>query len=168
MKHLRIFYLCFVASLLFVSVGCVYSPSMWTRFEPFSPQRYAAKPESYVMPMSPGEPTNRSYEKIGVVWSSWYTYESAEEYVRQKAKDIGADAVIGLRYTTYEVTVNAGVGTFTASGYGNITTGTGSISSVGYSDGYPKVVGIAIRFTDNSNEEIKFTNPNIVDPRTKR
>jgi hypothetical protein len=77
--------------------GCA---STWTRFEPFSSTRLAAKPESWDIPMSPGVPIGRRYEKLGVVWSSWYTYDSAEQHVREKAREIGADAVISLRYTT--------------------------------------------------------------------
>ena len=136
---------------------------MWTRFEPFSSQRYPAKPETAAIRMSPGVPTNRKYEKLGVVWSSWYTYPSAEEHVRQKAKAIGADAVIDLRYTTYDVTINYALGSF--SGTGAFTSA--SMASIGHSDGYPKVAGVAIRFIDDSREEVQFTNPNLVDPTKK-
>lgn len=158
-KKLRAVFALAAAMLLLTSCA-----SMWTRFEPFSSQRLAPKPQSLVLPMSPGEPINRRYEKLGVVWSSWYTYQSAEEHVREKAKEIGADAVINLRYTTYEVTVNYAMGSFYAAG----ATTTGSVVSTGYTDGYPKVVGLAIRFTDESQEEVRFTNPNIVDPQSAK
>ena len=42
-----------------------------------------------------------------------------------------------------------------------------SLVSVGYTDGYPKVVGIAIRFTDDVKEDVQFTNPNLVEPTKK-
>ncbi|MDP2138795.1 MAG: hypothetical protein Q8J74_13175 [Candidatus Didemnitutus sp.] len=147
------------ATMLFS--GCA---SMWTRFEPFSSQRLPAKLESYEILVSPGVPINRRYEKLGVVWSSWYTYSSAEENVRKKAKEIGADAIISLRYTTYDVSINYTIGSFSTIGAYT----SASLASVGTTDGYPKVAGIAIRFIDESQEEVRFTNPNIVDPTEKR
>ena len=146
--------------------GCA---STWTRFEPFSTTRLSAKPKSYDVLMSPGVPIGQRYEKLGVVWSSWYTYSSAEQHVRDKAREIGADAVISLRYTTYEVNVNQSLGAFSSSGYVNPSgaysaSGSGTVTSVGYTDGYPKVVGIAIRFLDDiSSQTVQFTNPNVVE-----
>lgn len=146
--------------------GCA---STWTRFEPFSTTRLSAKPKSYDVLMSPGVPIGQRYEKLGVVWSSWYTYSSAEQHVRDKAREIGADAVISLRYTTYEVNVNQSFGSFSSSGYVNPSgaysaSGSGTVTSVGYTDGYPKVVGIAIRFLDDiSSQTVQFTNPNVVE-----
>jgi hypothetical protein len=114
--------------------------------------------------MSPGEPINRRYEKIGVVWSSWHTYEAAEKNVQEKAKEVGADAVISLSYTKYDVTVNLGTGTFRTAG----TATAGSLVSASYTDGYPKVAGIAIKFLDGSPDEVQFSNPNIVEARAQK
>jgi hypothetical protein len=61
------------------------------------------------------------------------------------------------------------MGDFSSSGYvnpGGTSSGSGlaTTTSMGYTDGYPKVVGIAIRFLDGKIEEsVEFTNPNIVD-----
>lgn len=151
------------ALLAALAVVCIISgcatQAMWTRFEPFSTQRLPPKPENAQIPMSPGEPLNRRYEKLGVVWSSWYTYEAAEKNVQKKAKEVGADAVINLRYTTYDVTVNYGTGTFITAGMATSAT----MAAASYTDGYPKVVGVAIRFLDSGIDEVQFSNPNIVE-----
>jgi hypothetical protein len=143
--------------------GCV-TKAAWTRFEPFSTQRLSPKPDIAKIPMSPGEPLNRRYEKLGVVWSTWYSYEAAEMNVHKKAAEVGADAVINLRYTTYDVTVNYGTGSFINTGA--LTSGT--VVSASYKGGYPLVAGIAVRFLGDYSDEVQFTNPNIVEPTTRR
>jgi hypothetical protein len=148
----------------FLLVGCA---SSWTGFLPASGQRYAARSKNAPVVLSYGEPTNRRYEKLGVVWATWYTYESAQKNMLKKAREIGADAVISVRNTTYSIGVGQSFGSFSASSNAGLTTGTGSALTISSAVGYPMVEGTAIRFVDGTAEGVQFTDPNVVDPTAK-